>query len=67
MTDQEVLDALNTDTPLNRARRQFSSWSGKIEQAGQQRRPISPIEFRRMEFEAVRAIAKALDIPQVLP
>ena len=61
MTDEEVIAALNSDTPLNAARRIFSSESAKIEQAWQQRSPISPVEWRRMEFEAVRKIAAALN------
>jgi hypothetical protein len=59
-TDHEVLEALKSDTPLNKARRAFSSWSAKIEQAGSQRRPLDPIDWRRMEFEAVAEIAAAL-------
>ena len=62
MTDQEVMAALRSETPLNAARRVFSSACGEIEQAGQQRRPASPILIRRMEFEAVRRIAAALGI-----
>jgi len=60
LTDREVVEALQADTPLNRARKQFSNWSGKIEQAQQQRTPLSPIEMRCMEFEAVEAIEAAL-------
>jgi len=59
MTDAEVMAALRADTPLNRARREFSSWSARIEQAGQQRLSLSPIDMRRMEFEAVEAIVRA--------
>lgn len=59
MTDDEVLKALTADTPLNRARREFSSACGRIEQAQLQRKPPSPIEVRRMEFEAVERILKA--------
>lgn len=59
MTDNELLVALQSDTPANRARRQFSNWSAKIEQAGQQRKPLSPIEMRKMEFEAVEKIVAA--------
>lgn len=61
MTDVEVIAALRDDcSTRNRARQQFSSWSAKIEQAWQQRKPLSPIELRRMEFEAVDEIAAAL-------
>jgi hypothetical protein len=55
-TDAEVMAELRSDSTLNKARQVFSSWAGKIEQAGCQRRPIGPIEMRRMEFEAVEAI-----------
>jgi hypothetical protein len=68
MTDREVLDELQKETPLNLARREFSSWRAKIEQAGQQRKPLDPIELRRMEFEAVKSILaryESLKIEQV--
>lgn len=59
-TDAEVMAELSSSSPLNKARQVFSSWCGKIDQAGSQRRPLSPIELRRMELEAVEAIAAAL-------
>lgn len=59
-TDAEVMAELNSFSRLNKARSLFSSWCGRIEQASSQRRPIGPIEIRRMEFEAVEAIAAAL-------
>ena len=59
MTDEEVIAELRSDSPLNKARQQFRSWSVRIEWEGQQRRPLSPIEMRRMEFEAVQAIVAA--------
>ncbi len=62
MTDKEVMEALRSETPLNAARAVFSGECGRIEQAGMQRRPAGPIEIRRMEFEAVRKIAKALGV-----
>jgi len=60
MTDKEVVAAMQADTPLAKARKEFSAACGRIEQAGQQRRPAGIIEIRRMEFDAVRAIAAAL-------
>lgn len=63
MTDEETLSAINADTPLNRARKVFSFESARIEQALMQRRPPSPIEVRRMEFEAVGKIIAALETP----
>lgn len=62
-TDREVMDELGSKTPLDRARQQFSSWTARIEQAGQQRKPLQPIELRRMEFEAAEAIIKAWNQP----
>jgi hypothetical protein len=62
MTDAEVMAELQSGSRLNRARQQFSSASARIEQAGQQRTPLPPIEMRRMEFEAVRKIAAVLGV-----
>jgi hypothetical protein len=62
MTDAEVLEALKSDTPLNRARAVFRSASAQIETAQEQRSPPGPIEVRRMEFEAVRRIAAAMGV-----
>ncbi len=62
MTNDECMDLLRGDSPLNKARQQFSNWYAKIEQDSQQRSPSGPVEIRKMEFEAVQAIAKALSI-----
>ena len=62
MTNAEVMSALRSDTPLNRARAVFSSEYASIEQAALQRRPPGPVEIRRMEFEAVIRIAAALGV-----
>jgi hypothetical protein len=59
LSDDQVMELLRGDSPLNRARREFSSASGRIEQAGQQRRALTAIEMRRMEFEAVQKILGA--------
>lgn len=56
MTDTEVMDELRSDSLFNAARREFSSACAKIDQAGRQRTPLSPITMRRMEFEAVEKI-----------
>lgn len=60
--DAETIAALKADTPLNRARAAFSHSYGRIEQAHGQRKGPTIIESRRMEFEAVAAIAKALGV-----
>lgn len=62
MTDQEVSVALQENNNLNRTRKIFSGWCGKIDQAQRQKKPLSPIELRRMEFEAVRDIAVTLGV-----
>lgn len=58
-TDAEVIEILGSKSSLDRARQVFSSWAAKIEQAGQQRKPLQPIELRRMEFEAAEAVIAA--------
>lgn len=60
MTDREVLDILQSNTPLGRGVREFSNQYGTIEQAGMQRRPPGPIEVRRLQIEAVKKIAAAI-------
>jgi hypothetical protein len=62
MTDVEVIAELKSASTLNNVRAIFSSWRAKIEQAGQQRTPLSPVEMRRMEFEAARKIAEQLGV-----
>lgn len=62
MTNDEVMSELRSDSPFNRARQKFSSAAARIEQAGQQRKPPSPVDIRRMEFEAVREIVEALGL-----
>lgn len=62
MTDKELFEELRSTSPLNRARKHFSSWCAKIEQAGQQHTPLTAIEMRKMEFEAIKAIAKELGV-----
>ena len=61
-TDAEVVGNMQLPTRLNKARQEFSNWSGKIDQAGRQRQPLSPIELRRMEFEVVLDIIVAYTI-----
>jgi hypothetical protein len=62
ITDQELLDLVRGDSVWNRARQKFSGWSGKIDQVSQQRRALSPLDMRRMEFEAVSEIAAVLGV-----
>lgn len=62
--DNATMALLRSEGPFQEARRIFSSYSARIEQDGQQRRPSSIIEVRRMEFEAVAAIAAALGMFQ---
>jgi hypothetical protein len=61
LPDNLIMELLRGQSALNRARAKFSSWRAKIEQAGQQRTALSPIEMRRMEFEAVEEILEAFN------
>lgn len=68
MTDEEVLEHMRGDTPLDRARRAFSGACGRIDNARRQRCAPPPIEMRRMEFEAVAEIAEAIrEVPELAP
>ncbi len=60
MTKEEIMKELRSNTPINKARAAFSHWSARIEQAGQQRKPLDPITMRGMEFEAVMEIWEIL-------
>lgn len=62
MTDAEVMAALRSDSLLNKARAVFSDQSAGMEQAAMNRVPPTPIEARRMEFEAVQKIAAVLGV-----
>ena len=56
-TDKEVMELMmDVRSPLNKARQVFSFSMAAIEQAESQRKSLSPIERRRMEFEAVEKI-----------
>jgi hypothetical protein len=61
-TDKEVMELMMGKSPFNEARQAFSFAAAALEQADAQRTPLSPIERRRMEFEAVERIVAALGI-----
>ena len=61
-SNASVLAAMQADTPLSRARAAFSAECARIEQACTQRRVPDIYDLRRMEFEAVRRIARALGV-----
>jgi hypothetical protein len=58
-SDKRVLDELAANSTLNHVRKAFSSACARIEQSGAQRKPLTPIELRRMEFEAAVKILDA--------
>lgn len=62
LSNEQVIELLRSEKPINKARAQFSSTSASIEQAGQQRVGLNPIDMRRMEFEAVGRITNALGL-----
>jgi hypothetical protein len=64
-TNAQVMEALRSDTPLNRARGVFSSEYATIEGACLQRRRPGPVEIRRMEFEATRKIVAAIGFDEM--
>lgn len=55
-TDREVVDEMRKDTLLNRVRKLIAESAGEIEQACEQRRRLSPVEIRRMEFRAAQRV-----------
>ena len=56
MSDEEILAEMQSDSLLNKMRQMFSGERARIEQAAQQRVPLTPIQFRRMEFEAAEKL-----------
>lgn len=61
MTDNELMELLKGDSALNKARQIFSSYSAMIENDQHQRKPMGPIEIRKMEFEAVQKIREIFE------
>jgi len=57
----EVVELLKGSSTINKARAIFSSYSAMIENDQHQRKPMGPIEIRRMEFEAVQKIKEIFD------
>lgn len=64
-TPAEILDQMKAGSTLAKARAAFHNAVASQEQALEQRRPPSPLELRRMEFQAVVEIAKALGLEVV--
>ena len=62
LTNEQIIELLQSEKPINKARREFSSASASIEQSSQQRTPLSPIDMRRMEFGAVEKITNAMGL-----
>lgn len=61
LTDMEVVELLKGSSTINKARAVFSSYSAMIENDQHQRKPMGPIEIRRLEFEAVQKIKEIFD------
>jgi hypothetical protein len=59
LSDREILDATRADTQINRVRLIFSCEFARIDAAFRQRTALSPIEYRRMEFEAAEKLLDA--------
>jgi len=67
-SQDEIMHHLRNRTPLDQVRVVFSGACGRIEQAGMQRIPLSPVEMRGMELDAVeKIIARAVEVGLVCP
>jgi hypothetical protein len=62
MTLDQVVDEIRTDSIWNQVRKVFAEERVRIEQECAQRRTPSPIELRKMEFDAAQKIAKVLGV-----
>lgn len=60
MTDREIVDLMQEDTPINRVRKVFNGEAARMEQAQSQSRPVSSVNWRRMEFEAAEKLIAAM-------
>jgi hypothetical protein len=58
LSDREIIDLMQTNLTVNTVRFIMNSAAGRIEQAYQQRQKPSPIDVRRMEFEAANEICR---------
>lgn len=68
MNTQDALRHMREHTPLNQFRACLSGVIGEAEQAGQQRRPPTPMETRKHEFEsAQRLLETAFELGLALP
>ena len=61
MTDKEVIDELQSDSLLNKVRKEFYHGAAKLEQADAQRKPPGSIDRRRMEFEIAKKIINIVE------
>ena len=62
LTDAQLIKEMQSDSLLNQVRQLISNHHGKIEQASQQREPLTTVKLRRMEFEAALDVAKLLGV-----
>lgn len=60
-TDKRIVEELQSESKINRIRHIISTTAGRLEQAALQRNPISPIEARKIEFEAAHEIMQILE------
>lgn len=59
MTDDDIMQHIRSDSPLNQARAAFASEVAYMEQFLAQNNP-SPIEMKRLEFEAITRIMEVI-------
>ena len=56
MTQDEAMQHIRDQTPLNRVRAMFSSMLGTFEQLSAQRNPPTPVDIRIREFEGIQLL-----------
>lgn len=61
MSNEEVLTELRSTSTLNRARIALVEGMAEMEQGMLQRKPIGPVEMRRLEFQIIQRIQKILN------
>jgi hypothetical protein len=59
VNDQELIRLMKSDEPISQARKIFTSYSGQISQGLAQGE--SMVWVRKMEYEAVRKILRAME------
>lgn len=63
MSDAEIIAALGHSTLLAEVRKRISHGMARIEQGMQQRKPLTPIEYRREELALAESVLDLVRAP----